>query len=231
MQKTFKLILVLVFLATFIALPARAKQQSTSPSPCATCGNQNAGSDTGSQTQTQNQTQNQGEETQLQIQERTEAEVQKNKSSYTPEGATSRTRTEAVGDAVENMTRLSYQLENENLGEQLRTISRQQIQSLDKTNQDLDQAEERNAFAKFFIGANYNQLKTAKQEMEQNRLRIQELNRIMAQISNEGDRTELKSQIATLERQNTALTDQINEILSNFSLLGWLFKWISGYNS
>lgn len=227
MQKTLKLILVLVFSATFIAIPARAKQQSTSPSPCTSCGNQN----TGSRTQTQTQTQNQGEETQLQIQERTEAEVQKNKSSYTPEGATSKARTEAVGDAVENMVRLSFQLGNEDLGQQLRTVTQQQIQSLDKTNQALDQVQERNAFVKFFIGANYNQLKIAKEELEQNRLRLQELNRIMAQISNEGDKTELQNQIKTLEEQNTALADQINDYLSDFSLLGWLLKWVSGYNS
>lgn len=227
MQKTFKLILVLVFSVTFVALPARAKQQSTSPSPCTNCGNQN----TGSQTQTQNQTQNQGEETQLQIQERTETELQKSKPLYSPEGSTSRTRTEAMGDVVENMVRLSFQLENEDLGQQIRTVTQQQLQSLDRTNQALDKTEGRSAIAKFFIGANYNQLKIAKQEMEQNRLRIQELNRIRAQISNESDETELKNQIQILEEQNTALSNQINDILSGFSLLGWFFKWLSSYNS
>jgi hypothetical protein len=227
MQKTFKLILVLVFSVTFVALPARAKQQSTSPSPCTNCGNQN----TGSQTQTQTQTQNQGEETQLQIQERTETELQKSKPLYSPEGSTSRTRTEAVGEAVENMVRLSFQLGNEELGQQIRAVTQQQLQSLDKTNQALDKTEERSAIARFFIGTNYNQLKIAKEEMEQNRLRIQELNRIKAQISNEGDKTELKNQIKILEEQNTSLSNQINDILSGFSLLGWLLKWISGYNS
>lgn len=54
------------------------------------------------------------------------------------------------------------------------------------------------------------ELKNVKQEIEQNRLRIQELNQIMAKISNQTDKTNLQNQIQILEEQNTNLTEQLN---------------------
>lgn len=219
----------LFIFALFVFLPGYvlAAQNQNQQASCTICNNQ----ENGQETETRNQTQNQGEETQIQERERIETEIQENKPSYFPEGATSRTRTEAVGETTENLIRLSYHLEDENLGEEIRTIAKGQAQSMDRTNQALDTAGKRSGFVRFLIGANFNQLKTAKEEMEQNRLRIQELNRIMAQISNEGDAAELQSQITTLERQNTVLADQLDDYLSGFSLLGWLFKWLNDYNS
>jgi len=228
MKKFTTLILIPLFVSLLVTFPVQAKKQSQ----CDTCRNQenNTNYQTQSQAQNQGQIQNEGDDLQIQERERIESEVQKSKPDYIPRSEKAREHMSEVAKAVEALINVSYQIENQGLGDQIREIAQAQGENEDKTNKAFDQAQQRNAFIKFFIGADYNQLKVAKEEMEQNRLRIQELNRIMAQISNENDKTELQSQIATLERQNTALQDQIDESVSGFSLFGWLFKWILNYN-
>jgi len=127
------------------------------------------------------------------------------------------------------LTRLANRVENAGVANQLYEIVQVQVSAEDRVNQAIDRAERRSAVVKFFFGPDYKSLKDVKGELEQNRLRIQELNQIRAQISNQGDQTELDNQIAVLEEQNTALQNQLNDLVSGFSLLGWLFRLIYRY--
>jgi len=188
---------------------------------------------TQSQTETQAQTNNPDIGTMTQEQARTElqTELQKSESTYAPERQMNQTRLNAVSRAVQNMLTIASRVavQNTSLSNKIQTVAQAQIQTQDKVNQSLDKAETRSGFAKFFIGPNYKQLKTAKQEMEQNQLRIQELNQIMSQIANASDQTELKNQIKILEAQNISLEEQLNQDAKGFSLFGWLSKWINRF--
>ncbi len=124
---------------------------------------------------------------------------------------------------------LSANLQDTTIGEQIRVIARNQGESEDVVNQSLEKAQNRRAFAKFFVGPAYSQLKNVKQQIEQNQLRIQQLNQIAAQISNQADQTNLQNQIQILEKQNTDLEEQLNQDTKGFSLFGWLSKLISGF--
>ena len=185
------------------------------------------------QAETQAQTNNPEVGTMTQEQTRTElqTELQKSQSTYAPTQQRTQTRLSAVSQAVENLVTLASRLytQNQSLSVQIRTNAQEQIRAEDKINQSLDKAESRTGFAKFFIGPNYKQLKTVKQEMEQNRLRIQQLNQIMSQITNASDQTELSNQIQILEAQNTSLEEQLNQDTKGFFLFGWLSKLISGF--
>ena len=119
---------------------------------------------------------------------------------------------------------------DEILGGKLKEVVSNYGASEDAINMALDKAEDRSGFAKFFIGPNYKQLEEAKAEMEQNRLRIADLNQVMEECQNEADKSELRLQINTLEEQNTALDSQIDGDEEVFSLLGWLVKLVGGYN-
>ena len=195
-----------------------------------------ANQDNGNQAQnsgdtTQNREENQERTNNPETGTMTEEQTQLNNatSSYAPQNQTTQQHVAQVQSTVQNMIQLSYRLNNENIGSQIRTMAQNQIKSEDTANQALEKAQTRSNFAKFFIGANYTQLKTVKQEMEQNQLRIQEFQQICNQISNSADQTELQNQIQILEEQNTALQNQLDSEESGFSLFGWLIRLINHY--
>jgi hypothetical protein len=174
-----------------------------------------------------------GTSTQEQEREREELQIQdqsqESKHQYSPKNEDARKRTGNVETALENMVRIANRVKNAGVANQLHEVIQAQISAGDRVNQAIDRAEGRNTFVKFLLGPDYQNLKEVKAEMEQNRLRIQKLSQIRAQISNAGDQTELANQIAVLEEQNTALQNQLNDLVSGFSLLGWLFKLIYRY--
>ncbi|MBU2595881.1 hypothetical protein KJ713_03570 [Patescibacteria group bacterium] len=156
-------------------------------------------------------------------------ELEDNKPSYNPRSEIARNHMSEVAKAVEQLILISYQIENQGLGSQIREIARNQSDDEDKSAETFDNAQARGAILKFFLGANYKQLKEIKKVNSRNQQRINELNRIRAQISNKGEDADLENQIKVLAEQNTALKDQANNLTSGFSMLGWLFKIINKY--
>lgn len=226
-----KKLLITLGLLGFISMPTSmlAASENANQTGQANQGN----STTNSVDTTQNQTNNPNVGTMTQEQARTELQtmLQQSESTYTPTRTQNQTRLNLVSTAVQNMLTIASRIatQNTSISNKIQTVAKAQIQMQDKVNQALDKAESRSGFAKFFVGPNYKQLKTVKQEMEQNQLRIQELNQIMSQISNQGDKTELQNQIKVLEDENTALSEQLNQDVKGFSLFGWLSRLISKY--
>ncbi len=238
MKKIIYISLLSIILVPLSVLAAQNGESANAQSGQSNSNNTTA-SATASATQNQNRTETQaqtnnpdvGTMTQEQIRTELQTELQKSQSTYAPTQQMTQTRLSAVSQVVENLVTLASRLytQNQSLSVQIRTTAQEQIKAEDRVNQSLDKAESRTGFAKFFIGPNYKQLKTVKQEMEQNRLRIQQLNQIMSQITNTSDQTELASQIKILEAQNTNLEEQLNQDTKGFSLFGWLSKLISGF--
>lgn len=230
-------LLSLMFFTSSHALAQQneAKALGQSDSSDVSTQNQSQPSGTSTQNQSENEVRNQtnnpelGTMTQAELELRIEEQIEESKPTYSAENSESQSRTGAIAKASQNLIRLSYQIENQSEADQIRLIAKEQTANQDTINQALDITNNRTSIAKFFIGPNYGQFKSAKQLMEQNRLRIQELNRIMADISNQGAKTEFQNQILILEQQNTSLENQINDLISGFSLFGWLVRLVKGY--
>jgi len=155
--------------------------------------------------------------------------IQVAKPEYTPNNGASKERCDLVSQAIEEITVSSSIIESEVLGVQLENSAKDYSNSVDSANEALDTADQRSVFAKFFIGPNYNQLKEVKAQMEQNRVRVENMNQVCSQIENSGDQAEIKTQVQILEDQNTALQSQVDEEEAGFSLFGWLVRLIAGY--
>jgi hypothetical protein len=151
------------------------------------------------------------------------------KASYDPENASSKIRMENVNSALENIVISSAIVEDEETGNDLEKYAKEYGASEDKINTLIDETQNRNSVSKFLIGPNYYKLKEAKQEMEQNQNRIQEMQKLNVSVQNQSEKEQIQSQLQILENQNTSLQDQIDEETSVFSLFGWFVKWIAGY--
>lgn len=202
------------------------------------------------QTATQSQTNNSGSATQLQnenqvrtqtsnpgigsmtreeAQTRVEEQVKENKSEYTPKSEKAQARMSAVATAVESLVRTASGLENQGIGDQIRVIAKTQVQNQDKINQSIDKTEKRTSFAKFFIGANYKELKNTNQLMVENKNQIKELQKLMSDLTTDTEKLAIANQIVVLQEEQLQLREQVLDLTDEVSLFGWINRWWNKY--
>ncbi len=198
-------------------------------------GQQNSGTEIGIQTQTQEQTQiaNQGEDnqTQVQNQEQIQSEdgignqVQKQNQEMNQEQnqqLVPEAHRNAVANFVQNL--LQFADREEGIGEQVRNIAQQQNQSTDTTVQAMEKIKTRSQVKTFFFGSDYKNLGVLRSETIQTRNRLEQLNRLIENVQNEGDKTGLQNQTQILEQEQVKIENFIKTQESKFSLFGWLTK-------
>jgi predicted nucleic acid-binding Zn-ribbon protein len=112
----------------------------------------------------------------------------------------------------------------EGIGEQVKTIARQQNQSASTTIQAMEKVQTRNKVKTFLIGSDYKNIGALRSEMVQTRNRLEQLNRIMENVQNEGETAELQNQIQTLEQEQTKIENFIKAEEGKFSLFGWFVR-------
>ena len=117
------------------------------------------------------------------------------------------------------------------IGEQVRTIAQQQNQSASTTVQAMERVENRNRIRTFLFGSDYKNLGALRSEMVQTRNRLEQLNRVMANIENEEDMVQLQNQIQEMEQEQLRIENFIREQEGKFSFFGWLSKLIYGYQN
>jgi len=163
------------------------------------------------QVQTGIRTQNQGENSQNQEQNQ-EQQGQINAEQHR----------NTVTDFVQNLLQTADK--DEGIGRQVRTIAQQQNQSASTTIQAMEKVQTRSKIKTFLFGSDYKNLGTLRSETVQTRNRLEQLNKVMENVQNEGDKTELQNQIQTLEQEQTKIENFIKAQESTFSLFGWLVK-------
>lgn len=228
------------FIALIILIPAFAMAQNVSSngnvngnnSGSSTNTNNSTQSQTQSEVQNQNQNNNPGYGTQTQSQTQSRTQSPTSSAVHSPiqlrQNSSLQNRSD-VANAVQALIQSSYQIENKGLGDQIRNIAQTQTTNNQSIDSSIDKASTRSSFAKFFIGPNYKELKAVKQMMDQNRLQIQNLEQLLAQIDNAEEAQNLQNQIEILNQQQTALQNDINDLAKGFSLFGWLNRLISRY--
>jgi len=160
------------------------------------------------QAEVQNQDENKDEEKQLQT-----------------GSAMAEQRRSQVANAVQEMLQVAER--NGGIGEQIKTIAQNQNQNQEKIEMSLQKVQKRSGFAKFFIGADYGEIKNAKKLLEQNQEQAQQLDQIKNQLLNQSDQQQLTEQIKALEQNNLQIEDSLETSQKGFSLFGWMFRLFS----
>lgn len=237
MKKTLMVAILLVFGFSSQALAVGNNSQSQGNAKPSTTQEEKAIATTPAQeTQTgnavntneQNAVRNQGENTQIQTQEQNTVQTQDsgvNKAnkgnSANPSGQTK----SPVANAVQTMLQIAER--NSGIGQQVKIIAQNQNQNQAKLEQNVEKIKSRGIFAKFFVGADYGEIKDAQKTLEQNKEQIRQLNQIRTQLSNEGDQQQLMEQIKVLRDANQGIENSISDAQGGFSLFGWLSKMVS----
>ncbi len=199
MRKTV-LYFCILFLVFVFALPVLAQRQGTQQQ-------------TQQQTQAQQQTQNAGEE--QQIQTMTKTEIRERASRVNGDEHRS-----AVANFVQSLLNIADR-EKGGIGEQVRLVAQEQKQVQERVADQIEAIEKRNKIKTFLIGTDYKNIGALRSEMVQLRNRIRQLNQLMEQIKNEGDKTELQNQIQNMEQEAANIEAFIRANENKFSLFGW----------
>jgi hypothetical protein len=175
----------------------------------------------------QNAVKNQGENTQIQTQEQNAVQTQDSGEDKTSKGKDtnpSEQKRSQVANAVQTMLQIADR--DGGVGKQVKVIAQTQNQNQVKLEQSVEKIQSRGGLVKFFIGANYSEIRDAQKTLDQNKEQIRQLNQIRTQLSNQGDQQQLAEQIKVLEQSNQGIETILANNQSGFSVFGWLNKLI-----
>jgi hypothetical protein len=110
------------------------------------------------------------------------------------------------------------------IGQEVEAIANKQNEIKNRASDLINAVENRNKVKTFFIGTSYKNLGELRSQMVDSRNQIEQLKRLAEEAENEGDKTELQTQIQTLEQEQTKINDFITQNESKFSLFGWAVK-------
>jgi len=113
------------------------------------------------------------------------------------------------------------------IGQQVRVIAREQKEVQAEIKGQVDKLESRSGFVKKLFGPNYKAIENLNRQMERSQLRIEQLEELQGQITDEDDQEQVQGVVQTLVDQNTALQEQIEVEEETGSVFGWLFKWFA----
>lgn len=141
-----------------------------------------------------------------------------------PRSDNARQHMNEVAKTVENL--LNVPNREGGIGQQIREVARLQNQSQLQIEQNLNKMQSKNNFMKKIFGPDFAAIKNLQKHMEQNQLRIQQLQQLQTQTQNQSEQMQIQQAINAMQEQNTTLKETIVAESNVNSLLGWLFKLI-----
>ncbi len=131
----------------------------------------------------------------------------------------------AVANFVQGLLKVADR-EPGGIGGQVREVARAQSSSTETVVQAMEKVQTRSKIKTFLFGSDYKNLGKLRSEMVQTRNRLEQLNRLLSEVTNEADKTELQNQISTLEQEQEKIQTFIaqKEQEGKYSLFGWLMK-------
>lgn len=230
MKKNTAYLLLTVFLAVLTAGKVSAQQrkagEANQPKTVVTSQeSEQPGQEEPGQERVQNQNQlqveNRGEESGLTVQNQEKESLQVQENKFGQQQISFKQQVEQTSAVIEEALEQEEVLTKEG---ETKKVLQEQKQGQEKLKEDTEKLGQRQGVVRFILGPDWKALKALKQEMEQNQVRINQLNSLKLQVQNQGEEQLLQQVVQTLEEQNTSLQEQINKEEGNMGILGWLFR-------
>lgn len=179
-----------------------------------------------SQVKNQIETKNEGEDSQLRVETQEETGDQTDgEKGESPRSAMAEEKMSEVAKGVEEL--LDEKSIKGGIGEQVRQIAAEQNQAQEQIKEQLKLVEKRQGLMKSLLGPDFKALKGMEEQIEANQLRIEQLEELKTQLTNQSELTMLEENIQALIEQNTQLKETVAAEAKTRSMLGWLMKYFS----
>jgi hypothetical protein len=110
------------------------------------------------------------------------------------------------------------------IGQQVREVARAQNQLHTQVQTQLDKLNSKSKLAKLLLGTDYQAVKVLKTQIEQNQLKIKQLEELKNQLHDSEEIAVVDNVIANLTQENTFINEKITAEEKTKSLLGWFVK-------
>jgi len=115
------------------------------------------------------------------------------------------------------------------IGQEVRLIAQEQKEAQIAMGVEEDKLASRSGLMKKLFGPDYKAIRNLNRQMERNQLRIEQLEQLQTQMTDEDDQEQVQGVVQALVDQNTALQEQIGTEEEAGSVFGWLFKWFANW--
>lgn len=141
----------------------------------------------------------------------------------------SQTQLEIVNREMERL--MEREGDGGEVGNQLRTVAREQLKIQEQTRTQLYNLGSRSKLASMVLGPNYAVMKVLQLHMEQNQERVRELQVLQSQLQNQSDIEMIRSAVSSIIEQNAQIREQVRIEEQRKGLFGWLMKLLAGYDN
>jgi len=111
-----------------------------------------------------------------------------------------------------------------NVGPQIAQVAREFDNSVQATIKAEEKVQKRSGFARFFAGGDKDSAEDIEAQVVKNKQRIQQLNQLRSQCSNEDVKNIIREQIASMESEQTRLQNLAQKEKESKGLFGWIWK-------
>lgn len=171
--------------------------------------------------------QGRGEQVRNQVQTQEQAQVQTQEQNQLVQTSNSRSQV-----ARENMSEVAQKVEEllaspdrqGGIGEEVKEIAKEQKEAQLEIEEELNKMESKGNFFKRLFGPDYGAIRSLNQQLENNRLRMAQLEELSNQTQNKADQEQIQESVEVLLQQNTALQEHIQVEEKTSSLFGWIIR-------
>ena len=110
------------------------------------------------------------------------------------------------------------------IGEQVRAVANEQDESKDDVAGAIDKIQNRSKLKTFFIGTDYKNIGQLRSEMVKTGNQIDQMKRLLDEITSEENKIALHDQIQVLEQDQQTINSFLTTNENKFSLFGWFVK-------
>ena len=120
---------------------------------------------------------------------------------------------------------------NIEVSEEIEEVTTEIEQDQEEIVEVIEKVESRPKWQTLLVGTDYKNLGQLRSQLVKNRNTIRKLSKTSADVTAPAAAELVQTQIDTLEEEQFRIKEIIEENEQQFSLLGWVFKFLSGYNS
>jgi len=134
-----------------------------------------------------------------------------------------------VVDVLQEVAEEEEEVGNEEVSDELEEIIEEEEEVKDDVVEAIEEVESRNKFKTFLIGSDYRNLGALRSSLVHDRNQIRKLTKTAEKVGGEGSSAAIEEQMAVLLQERERIKDVIVENEEGFSILGWVFRFLSGY--
>jgi len=134
---------------------------------------------------------------------------------------------ENMSEVAKYVQRLLQTRTTGGIGEQVRQIARSQNQAQEEIQEQLRRLDTKSKLARLLTGTDFSAIKNIKAQLVQNRVRIQQLEKLQTKLTNQADLKTVREAIQAMKEASASLQERIGNEEQAGSLFGWLFKFFN----